>query len=800
MTDGKVDGGKKRKKRSAAAAWTLRGILLSAILAAGFAACYGRFRKSADTPPTSGENVACLFQNTYLLYRDLYNHVNKTQLDCLELYLDTPKEWEWIKNSQAMEEYGRRYDSDGTEEMVLPEDTEDTSAAGWEDGNFRSESEYYCVGIELDMFRQIFDDLSRNYAILNRNYGYVITDHKTGAYLSNLSSGEIDMLTVNSCFYVSFVFDESGGVTVGDRILADEGSGSEFRRTAYLAAGEGLRLENILPVTDWICGDVRRPTDCTVTYAIPKSEELISLNYDVNLWSLGSSYRNSEIRYYQMNDYQSVLPNYYNAGVYEYLLLFAAAVFLAGLFLPERKAGSPWMEEKGVYGIPFEMLFAIGCAAVFLGHAIVFMTAYTASGEALSRLGSVAWLGNSGTRKLILLGNLPVLALYFLIFWYLGVCLRALRRMGLKEYAARRLFFFHILRTMGKKAAGKVKKAYNNLLRMDLTKNARKQILKIVIINALILFVMCMLWFGGLAMTLLYSLGLYLLLRKYVSDLQKKYGILLRAVDEIAEGNLNVSIPEDLGVFEPFKPQILKIQNGFKKAVDEELRSQRMKGELITNVSHDLKTPLTAIITYVNLLKDPDLTPEQRSEYLDTLERKSMRLKVLIEDLFEVSKANSGNVTLNLMPVDIMNLIRQVCFEMKDKLDEAGLDVRLSLSEEKIVLPLDSQKTYRVYENLFSNVAKYALAGTRVYVNGFRDGQRTAVTIKNISAMELTVDPSELTERFVRGDQARNTEGSGLGLAIAKSFLKLQGGDLEVEVDGDLFKVTTVWKTDGETN
>ena len=271
-------------------------------------------------------------------------------------------------------------------------------------------------------------------------------------------------------------------------------------------------------------------------------------------------------------------------------------------------------------------------------------------------------------------------------------------------------------------------------------------------------------------------------------------------MDEIAEGNLNVSIPEDLGVFEPFKPQILKIQNGFKKAVDEELRSQRMKGELITNVSHDLKTPLTAIITYVNLLKDPDLTPEQRSEYLDTLERKSMRLKVLIEDLFEVSKANSGNVTLNLMPVDIMNLIRQVCFEMKDKLDEAGLDVRLSLPEEKIVLPLDSQKTYRVYENLFSNVAKYALAGTRVYVNGFRDGQRTAVTIKNISAMELTVDPSELTERFVRGDQARNTEGSGLGLAIAKSFLKLQGGDLEVEVDGDLFKVTTVWKTDGETN
>ena len=222
-----------------------------------------------------------------------------------------------------------------------------------------------------------------------------------------------------------------------------------------------------------------------------------------------------------------------------------------------------------------------------------------------------------------------------------------------------------------------------------------------------------------------------------------------------------------------------------------------MKAELITNVSHDLKTPLTAIITYVNLLKDPGLTEEQRREYLDTLERKSLRLKVLIEDLFEVSKANSGNITLNLMAVDIVNLIRQVHFEMKDKLDEAGLDVRMSLPDEKIILSLDSQKTYRIYENLLGNVAKYALRGTRVYVNGFEINDTVVITIKNISAKELTVDASELSERFVRGDIARNTEGSGLGLAIAKSFTELQGGVLELEVDGDLFKATTVFPRQG---
>ena len=219
-----------------------------------------------------------------------------------------------------------------------------------------------------------------------------------------------------------------------------------------------------------------------------------------------------------------------------------------------------------------------------------------------------------------------------------------------------------------------------------------------------------------------------------------------------------------------------------------------MKAELITNVSHDLKTPLTAIITYVNLLKEDGISEQQRKEYLNVLEKKSLRLKVLIEDLFEVSKANSQNITLNLTEVDIMSLLKQVSFEMSDRWEEQSLDVRMNLTEEKVLLSLDSQKTYRIYENLFGNIAKYALPGTRVYVNGFRIDDTVVITLKNISAQEITVASSELTERFVRGDASRNTEGSGLGLAIAKSFTELQGGELSLEVDGDLFKATTVWK------
>ena len=297
---------------------------------------------------------------------------------------------------------------------------------------------------------------------------------------------------------------------------------------------------------------------------------------------------------------------------------------------------------------------------------------------------------------------------------------------------------------------------------------------------------------------MVYSVVLYVILRKYVSDLQEKYKVLLKAVDEIANGNLNVTINEDLGVFEPFREQVFQIQDGLKKAVTMEVRSQRIKTELVTNMSHDLKTPLTAIITYVNLLKKEDLTENQRREYLEILERKSLRLKSLIEDLFEFSKANSQNITLNIMDVDIMNLVKQVEFEMSDKMNESGLDVRMNLTEEKVILPLDSQKTFRIYENLFGNIAKYALQGTRVYVNGFRIDDTVVITLKNISAQEITVEAEELTERFVRGNTSRNTEGSGLGLAIAKSFMELQGGTLELEVDGDLFKVITTWNIKGK--
>ena len=212
-----------------------------------------------------------------------------------------------------------------------------------------------------------------------------------------------------------------------------------------------------------------------------------------------------------------------------------------------------------------------------------------------------------------------------------------------------------------------------------------------------------------------------------------------------------------------------------------------MKTELVTNVSHDLKTPLTAIITYVNLLKE-ERDEEKRADYIDVLERKSLRLKVLIEDLFEISKASSRNITLNYVDVDVVNLFKQVRLEHAEKFEKAGLDFRCTYPEERAIARLDSQKTYRIFENLLVNVAKYALPNTRVYVKVEKTEEEVILRIMTISATELSFNVDEITERFVRGDASRNTEGSGLGLAIAKSFTELQKGRFKIETEGDLFK------------
>lgn len=221
-----------------------------------------------------------------------------------------------------------------------------------------------------------------------------------------------------------------------------------------------------------------------------------------------------------------------------------------------------------------------------------------------------------------------------------------------------------------------------------------------------------------------------------------------------------------------------------------QVKSERLKSELITNVSHDLRTPLTSIITYTDLLKNPNLTVEERAQYVDVLERKSARLKTLIEDLFDVSKMASGNIELQKAQVDLASLLQQSIAEQQEALDKQNLDLRVSIASQPIMVQVDGQKMWRVMDNLLLNISKYSMPGTRVYVALQESFGEAILTFKNVSQYELGDDTAELTERFKRGDQSRHTEGSGLGLAIAQSIVALHEGQFELDLDGDLFKVT----------
>ena len=241
--------------------------------------------------------------------------------------------------------------------------------------------------------------------------------------------------------------------------------------------------------------------------------------------------------------------------------------------------------------------------------------------------------------------------------------------------------------------------------------------------------------------------------------------------------------------FSNLAENINNIGEGLDKAIYNQLKSERLKSELITNVSHDLKTPLTSIINYIELIKkEEDIKPEHIKDYVNVLDSKSKRLKVLIEDLFEASKASSGNLELNMEKIDITQLLRQAIGEMEEKLSKANLDLKLRVPEEKTYIMADGKKLYRVLENLLSNISKYSLDNTRVYIDIIEENDKVKLTMKNISSYELNFDPEEIMERFKRADESRNTEGSGLGLAIARDLVNAQGGRFEIDIDGDLFK------------
>jgi signal transduction histidine kinase len=633
---------------------------------------------------------------------------------------------------------------------------------------------------------------------------YLAIDTENGKYLSNTVYTQ--KLPVDQyAFYVTFEFDEEGNVQIGSdlkgsdpavlrRIVSNIIRGSQIE----FVDGQFYTSEQITPVAKLLL------TNMKVTFAISSAaflDETIPEEFwipDIASTYAYDPYDTPDYEFYE--DYIYYYPSNRYTSIEDCLKLFwliNLGILLIIIVIPKRTrfpilrqivGAKPW-EHSFLCRLPMEFfLLAVICfipyVDVFRNDIIVesLSESYVDTAYAFL-LSTLAFLG-------VYLVGLNAKAYFTPQIWGVikkrSICLRVCQGI------------YRFMRTKGLAI-------YEKFVSVPLTKRISRQLLLFLLLHTVILALFCCIWFAGIIFVLIYSIILYFVLRKNLSKYLTAYNTLLEATNQIAQGNSNVTINQNLGVFDPFVSNIEQIQVGIRKAVDEETKSQRMKAELITNVSHDLKTPLTAIISYIDLLKREEnktnQTPEEeassrqkRTEYITTLENKSDRLRTLIEDLFELSKTASKNITLNTVDLDLIDLVKQVALETADKMKEANLDLRFHFPAEKIILPLDSQKTYRVYENLFVNISKYALPGTRVYVHVDSMQDTVRLILKNITKQEILVTPEELTERFVRGDESRNTQGSGLGLSIAKGFVEIQGGTLTIEIDDDVFKVTTTWK------
>lgn len=450
----------------------------------------------------------------------------------------------------------------------------------------------------------------------------------------------------------------------------------------------------------------------------------------------------------------------------------------------------PYETEKeiGIFKYPAKIKFeplAILIAIAFTGIIVVIysLIADFSNGYYLSRLNAIGLTDYSDA--IIAIMNVVAWMGFLYLVMFTIFYLKSYFKEGFINSLKKNTICAWILKT--------IKHLIYKAVNFDFDDNINKTILKIILVNFVIISFICCFFTFGVFFALIYSAILFYILKNKFKEFQKDYQVLLTAVKRLSNGDFDVEIHQDIGIFNSLGHEFTNVKNGFEKAVNEEVKSQKMKTELISNVSHDLKTPLTSIITYIDLLKNEDLDEKQQKEYINTLDRNALRLKNLIDDLFEVAKVNSGDVKLNLVPVDIIALIQQAKFELEDQFNAKNLIFKTNYPDEKIILNLDSSKTYRIFQNLLTNISKYALENTRVYIDIIKEDNQVIISFKNISADEIKVSEAKLVERFVQGDTSRNTSGSGLGLSIAKSFTELQHGTFNINVDGDLFKTTVIF-------
>ncbi len=710
-----------------------------------------------------------LVKDTYVLYAEEYQREHGSDVTPFEIFFQRDTSAENSETQEPSSEEGSS-DAGSSEETANEASTEPAASEGTSEETYEDDISSIADDFQSNLYSQWSEDFSAirsfiEYEVLDGSgttldTNQSLADSQESLYdsLDNIQTNSILNTDSGYAFVAVIEYGKKGNIESTTFLTHEKDNSSQaLNELARSDPGEYLRDYY------YYSGTFQPPQDRIYCFAMTKTALEAYSDYDPSILYANSGYDTT-------------------ADLVVLFMTFVGFVCAAAFLLPFIKVLETGNEK--IFSYPFEPVCLIALCVVSVAASV------TANPGALDHQSIRSVLISIGLPETVAtviqyLWGLLGWVLIFAVCYWAAACFRHIFTMGLKEYLQKRVLIYRFWPWITKWC----RRIYQGLLHIDLRDDASRVLLKLVLINFIILGFISLLWYWGLAALIIYSVILFLLLRKYVRKIQDQYQLLLQATNELAQGNLNGTIPEDLGVFEPFREEVDKIRTGFRKAVDEEVKSTKMKTDLITNVSHDLKTPLTAIITYVDLLKDPNLSAEERKKYIQILDQKANRLKLLIEDLFEISKATSKTVQLNIMDVDIVSLLRQVKLELQDKIEATDLSFRWQLPEEKVVLPLDSQRTYRVFENLLVNITKYAMPHTRVYITMEETENHVKITMKNISATELNFNPSEITERFVRGDASRNTEGSGLGLAIAKSFTELQGGRLEVFTDADLFTV-----------
>lgn len=373
-----------------------------------------------------------------------------------------------------------------------------------------------------------------------------------------------------------------------------------------------------------------------------------------------------------------------------------------------------------------------------------------------------------------------------IVIYYIIHSLKSFYNEGTKSYVVRNSIIYRVIMWMFSFLSRIVSIIYRTIIGVNI-KNKSIRLL-IFIILSLLGYILSGFDLVFIFLWVLVLLFIYYIINKLLGDVKN----IEDATYEINKGNFNVNLNEDNTYFGNISRNLNNINETLTKAMEKELKSERMKTELISNVSHDLKTPLTAIINYSDLASKENASQEDIKRYVQIINEKSIKLKSLIENLFEVAKVTSNNIRLNKVKIDLNLMIDQMVGEWDQEFSVRNLDVVFNSNKESTIVELDGEQTSRIFDNLFSNINKYALENTRVYID-LKQDERTTLIIKNVSKYGLNISPDELKERFTRGDESRNTEGSGLGLAIASSLTELQGGTFDIEIDGDLFKIVIVF-------